>query len=56
MAGVTIDVSRAADPGLSGPVPARISGPAADRSPAAIRPARAVRSWPLLVLAAPLMA
>ena len=54
MAAVTIDASRAADPGLRGPVPARTAGPAAaDRSPAAARPGRAVRSWPLLVLAAP---
>ena len=54
MAAVAIDASRAADPGLCGPVPARTAGPAAaDRSPAAARPGRAVRSWPLLVLAAP---
>ena len=54
MAAVTIDASRAADPGQRGPVPARTAGPAAaDRSPAAARPGRAVRSWPLLVLAAP---
>jgi hypothetical protein len=54
MAASTIDASRAADPGLRGPVPVRTTGPAAaDRSPAAIRPDRAVRSWPLLVLAAP---
>ena len=40
--------------GLRGPVPARTAGPAAaDRSPATARPGRAVRSWPLLVLAAP---
>ncbi len=54
MAAVTIDASRAADAGLRGPVPARTAGPAAaDRSPAAARPARTVRSWPLLVLAVP---
>ena len=54
MAAVTLDASRAADPGLRGPVPARTAGPAAaDRSPAMVRPGRAVRSWPLLVLAAP---
>ena len=54
MAAVTIDASLAADPGLRGPVPARTTGPAAaDRSPAAVRPGRTVRSWPLLVLAAP---
>ena len=34
--------------------PARTTGPAAaDRSPAAARPGRTVRSWPLLLLAAP---
>ena len=54
MTAVTADASRAADPGLGGPVPARTAGPAAaDRSPAAARPGRSVRSWPLLVLAAP---
>jgi hypothetical protein len=41
-------------PGPRGPVPARASGPAAaDRSPADARPGRSIRSWPLLVLAAP---
>ena len=51
---VPVDASRAADPGLRGPVPARTAGPAAaDRSPAGPRPGRSVRSWPLLVLAAP---
>ena len=54
MAALTVDASLAADPGLRGPVPARTTGPAAaDRSPAAVRPGRTVRSWPLLVLAAP---
>jgi hypothetical protein len=54
MATVTIDTSLATDPGLRGPVPPRTTAPAAaDRSPAMIRPGRAVRSWPLLVLAAP---
>ena len=54
MAAVTVDASPATDPGLRGPVPARTSGPAAaDRSPATVRPGRTVRSWPLLVLAAP---
>jgi hypothetical protein len=54
MAAIPIDTSPAADPGLRGPVPARTSGPAAaDRSPATVRPGRAARSWPLLVLAAP---
>jgi len=54
MTAVTIDASRAANLGLSGPVPARTGGPAAaDRSPATVWPGRAVHSWPLLVLAAP---
>jgi len=54
MTAVTADASRAANPDLGGPVPARTGGPAAaDRSLAAARPGRAVRSWPLLVLAAP---
>jgi hypothetical protein len=54
MAAVTIDTSPATDPGLRGPVPARTARPAAaDRSPATARPGRAVRSWPLLVLATP---
>jgi hypothetical protein len=54
MAAVTADASPAMDPVLRGPVPARTSGPAAaDGSPAAVRPTRTVRSWPLLVLAAP---
>jgi hypothetical protein len=54
MATVTAGVSPAMDPGLRGPVPAQTTGPAAaDRSPAAVRPGRTVRSWPLLVLAAP---
>ena len=51
MAAVTAGASRAADLGLRGPVPARTTGPSgADRSPAT---GRAVRSWPVLVLAAP---
>jgi hypothetical protein len=54
MTAVPAGASRAANPDLGGPVPARTGGPAAaDRSPAAARPGRAVRSWPLLVLAAP---
>ena len=54
MAAVTIDASRAAGRDLSGPVPARTAGPvAADRSPATAQPGKTVRSWPLLVLAAP---
>ncbi len=50
MAAVTIDASPAADPG---PVPARTARPAVDRSPAGSLPGQTVRSWPLLVLAAP---
>jgi hypothetical protein len=54
MASIAIDASPATDPGLSGPSPERTAGPAtADRSPAMARPGRAIRSWPLLVLAAP---
>lgn len=53
MAAVSVDVSRAAGPDLDGPVPARTTGPATDRSPASTRPMQSVRSWPLLVLAAP---
>ena len=54
MAAVTAGASPAAGPGRRGPVPARTAGPAAaDRSPASARPGRTVRSWPLLVLAAP---
>jgi hypothetical protein len=54
MAAVTASASRAGDRGLRGPVPVRTAGPAAaDRSPAAARPGRTVRSWPLLVMAAP---
>src|SRR3984893_15429207 len=54
MVAVTIDASPAADPSWVSPVPPRLAGPpAADRSTAAARPGRAVRSWPLLVLAAP---
>jgi hypothetical protein len=53
MAAFTAGAPRAADqPAWSGP--ARTAGPAAaDRSPAAARTGRTVRSWPLLVLAAP---
>ncbi len=47
-------VGNADNPGPRRPFPARTSGPgAADRSPAIARPGRTVRSWPLLVLAAP---
>jgi len=54
MAAVAIDTVRAADPDLRGPVPGRTArSAAADRSPTAARPGRVVRSWPLLVLAAP---
>jgi hypothetical protein len=54
MAAVTAEAPYTMDPGLRGPVPARTSGQdAADRSPSAVRPGRTVRSWPLLVLAAP---
>jgi hypothetical protein len=54
MAAVTAGVSHAMDLALSGPGPVRTAGPAtADRSPAAARPGRTIRSWPLLVLAAP---
>jgi hypothetical protein len=57
MAAVTAATRRAgaADrPGVRGPSPARTAGPAApDGSAAGSRPGRAMRSWPLLVLAAP---
>jgi hypothetical protein len=54
MAALTPDASCAAGPGLRGPVPARTAGPAAaDRSPEMVRPGLSMRSWPLLVLAAP---
>jgi hypothetical protein len=54
MAAVTIDAVPAADPGLGGPVPAGTAGPGdADRSSPTAQPGRSVRSWPLLVLAAP---
>ena len=54
MAAVIAGAPRTTDPGLRGPAPARTTGPAAaDRSRAAARPGRTVRSWPLLVLAAP---
>src|SRR5437879_3192770 len=49
MTAVIADGSSTADLGLSGPVPARTTGPSgADRS---LATGRAVRSWPLLVLA-----
>lgn len=57
MAALTVGVSRSgatADLGPGGPPAARTSGPAGgDRSAAVPSGARAVRSWPLLVLAAP---
>ena len=54
MAAVTAGAPRTMDLGLHGPAPARTTGPvAADRSPAAARQDRTVRSWPLLLLAAP---
>ena len=54
MAAVTIDAPPATDQSLRGSVPARTAGPGdADRSPATAKPGRTVRSWPLLVLAAP---
>jgi hypothetical protein len=53
MAVVTAGTPRVIDPGLRGTAPARTGPAAADRSPAAVRPGRTVRSWPLLVLAAP---
>jgi hypothetical protein len=54
MAAVTLNAPGAADPSLRGPVPARTApSAAADRSPEVVRPVRSVRSWPLLVLAAP---
>ena len=54
MAAVTAGASLATDPGPRGPGPARTAGPAtADRSTAGARPGRTIRSWPLLVLAAP---
>jgi hypothetical protein len=54
MAAVTAAARRAVSPGLRGPAPAGTSGPAAeDQSLATVRRGRTVRSWPLLVLAAP---
>ncbi len=54
MAAVTAGASGAAGLGLRGLVPARTAGPGdGDRSPSAARQGRSVRSWPLLVLAAP---
>jgi hypothetical protein len=56
MAALTAGVDRpgaTADLGLSGPPAARTTTAGGDRSAASVRPDRAVRSWPLLVLAAP---
>jgi hypothetical protein len=54
MAAVAIEAFPATDSSPRGPVPARTAGPAAaDRSPADARTGRTIRSWPLLVLAAP---
>jgi hypothetical protein len=50
---VATDASPAADPGPCA-VPARTAGTATkDRSSAGPRPGRTIRSWPLLILAAP---
>jgi hypothetical protein len=56
MAALTVATDRAAarEAGTAGPASARSAGPAAaNRSGASVRADRAVRSWPLLVLAAP---
>ena len=56
MAALTVATDRAAgeEAGTAGPASVRSAGPAAaDRSGAGVRADRAVRSWPLLVLAAP---
>jgi hypothetical protein len=57
MATLTAGMRRAATadgPGVRGPSPVQTAGPAAvDRSQATARRARTMRSWPLLVLAAP---
>ena len=54
MAAVTAGARLADGLGVRGPSPAQTTGPAvADRAQATARRARAVRSWPLLVLAAP---
>jgi len=54
MAAATVAAPPTIDRRLYGPVPPPTAGPAAaDRSPATVRPGRTVRSWPLLVLAAP---
>jgi hypothetical protein len=54
MATLTVATDHTGDAGLDGPSPARSAGPAAaDRSGTGARADRAVRSWLLLVLAAP---
>ena len=54
MTAVTADTRLADGLGMRDPSPAQTTGPAvADRAQATVRRARAVRSWPLLVLAAP---
>ena len=54
MAAVSTGAPLTTDAGPRGPVPARTSGPSAtDRSLATVRPGKTIRSWPLLVLAAP---
>ena len=56
MAALTVATDRGAarEAGTAGPASVRSAGPAAaDRSGAGVQPDRAVRSWPLLVLAAP---
>jgi hypothetical protein len=54
MTAVIAGTRLADDLGVRGPSPAQTAGPAvADRAQATARRARAVRSWPLLVLAAP---
>jgi hypothetical protein len=53
MAAVTIDASPATDPGLRGRGGAGRRTSPRGPVPAMVRPGRAIRSWPLLVLAAP---
>src|SRR5580692_6394624 len=54
MAAIPLAASPATGSNPRDPVPVRTAGPAAsDRPTAAARPGRTVRSWPLLVLAAP---
>jgi hypothetical protein len=54
VAAVTAGAPPAIVPGVTSPVPARTTRTASsDQSADAVRPDRTVRSWPLLVLAAP---